>query len=163
MNCKNCAAPLSIVNGREHFQCRYCATLHFPGESNESADRAHCLDSDHDLSCPVCERRLSSGALDGQQVGYCEQCRGVLIDNESFSEVIRSRRKKYAGEEAIPTPLDQGELLRKIRCPNCERVMDVFPYYGPGNVAIDSCESCHLIWFDHGEILAIEQAPGLRC
>jgi Zn-finger nucleic acid-binding protein len=38
--------------------------------------------------------------------------------------------------------------------------MDVHPYYGPGAVVLDSCARCTLIWLDHGEIAAIERAPG---
>jgi Zn-finger nucleic acid-binding protein len=38
--------------------------------------------------------------------------------------------------------------------------MDVHPYYGPGNVVIDSCSACDLIWLDHGELTQITDAPG---
>jgi hypothetical protein len=38
--------------------------------------------------------------------------------------------------------------------------MEVHPYYGPGNVVIDSCSACDLIWLDHGELKQISDAPG---
>jgi Zn-finger nucleic acid-binding protein len=38
--------------------------------------------------------------------------------------------------------------------------MDVHPYYGPGNVVIDTCGKCGLVWLDHGEMAVIENAPG---
>jgi Zn-finger nucleic acid-binding protein len=38
--------------------------------------------------------------------------------------------------------------------------MDVHPYYGPGNIVIDSCSACDLIWLDHGELQQITDAPG---
>ena len=34
------------------------------------------------------------------------------------------------------------------------------PYYGPGNVTIDSCEGCELVWLDFGELRQIVDAPG---
>ena len=30
--------------------------------------------------------------------------------------------------------------------------MSTHPYYGPGNVIIDSCETCNLVWLDFGEL-----------
>ncbi len=38
--------------------------------------------------------------------------------------------------------------------------MDTHPYYGPGNVVIDSCESCQAVWLDFGELRQIVNAPG---
>jgi hypothetical protein len=38
--------------------------------------------------------------------------------------------------------------------------MATHPYYGPGNVVIDSCESCDLLWLDFGELKQIVDAPG---
>lgn len=38
--------------------------------------------------------------------------------------------------------------------------MDVHPYYGPGNVVIDSCTACSLIWLDYGELQQMTDAPG---
>jgi Zn-finger nucleic acid-binding protein len=40
--------------------------------------------------------------------------------------------------------------------------MEVHPYYGPGNVVVDSCCHCGLVWLDAGEISMIETAPGAR-
>jgi Zn-finger nucleic acid-binding protein len=38
--------------------------------------------------------------------------------------------------------------------------MDVHPYYGPGNVVIDTCSGCDMVWLDHGELKQIADAPG---
>ena len=40
--------------------------------------------------------------------------------------------------------------------------MEAHSYCGPGNVVIDSCESCSLNWLDHGELARIAQAPDDR-
>jgi Zn-finger nucleic acid-binding protein len=37
--------------------------------------------------------------------------------------------------------------------------MEAHFYGGPGNVVIDTCESCSLNWLDHGELARIAQAP----
>ncbi|MEO5896194.1 MAG: hypothetical protein ABIS06_10865 [Vicinamibacterales bacterium] len=38
--------------------------------------------------------------------------------------------------------------------------MDTYPHYGPGNVVIDNCAGCDLVWLDFGEIRQIVAAPG---
>jgi Zn-finger nucleic acid-binding protein len=38
--------------------------------------------------------------------------------------------------------------------------MEVHPYYGPGNVVMDSCTTCDLVWLDVGELKQISEAPG---
>jgi Zn-finger nucleic acid-binding protein len=38
--------------------------------------------------------------------------------------------------------------------------METHPYYGPGNVIIDSCAACDLVWLDFGELTQIVDAPG---
>jgi hypothetical protein len=38
--------------------------------------------------------------------------------------------------------------------------MATHPYYGPGNVIIDTCEPCEVVWLDFGELKQIVAAPG---
>ena len=38
--------------------------------------------------------------------------------------------------------------------------MSTHPYFGPGNVVIDNCEACELVWLDFGELKQIVDAPG---
>ena len=38
--------------------------------------------------------------------------------------------------------------------------MVTHPYFGPGNVVIDSCEACAHVWLDFGELRQIVDAPG---
>ena len=38
--------------------------------------------------------------------------------------------------------------------------MSTHPYYGPGNIVIDSCEGCDAVWLDFGELTQITDAPG---
>ncbi|MFC2031008.1 zf-TFIIB domain-containing protein [Chloroflexota bacterium] len=51
-------------------------------------------------------------------------------------------------------------MARKLPCPRCGIVMDTHPYYGPGNIVIDNCGRCNLIWLDSGELGTITNAPG---
>jgi len=78
----------------------------------------------------------------------------------AFSDVVKSRRAWPTGPPVPPTPIDPRDLLRHITCPSCRGAMDVHPYYGPGNVVIDTCGQCYLVWLDHGELKEIADAPG---
>jgi len=40
--------------------------------------------------------------------------------------------------------------------------METHFYAGPGNVVMDSCENCELIWLDRGELMHIARAPDSR-
>jgi Zn-finger nucleic acid-binding protein len=59
-----------------------------------------------------------------------------------------------------PLPVDRRELHRHLTCPKCRGRFETYPHLGPGNVVIDNCVRCDLIWLDFGELRAIEQAPG---
>ena len=58
-----------------------------------------------------------------------------------------------------------GRLRRfenlRIVCPNCEGPMLTDWYYGPGNIVIDTCPACDLVWLDAGELRRVVDAPGL--
>jgi Zn-finger nucleic acid-binding protein len=93
-------------------------------------------------------------------VRHCRNCRGVLIPRRGFAAVVEHRRAWATGAPGPPVPLNPDEFQRKVRCPICKSPMATHPYYGPGNVVIDSCEPCELVWLDFGELRQIVDAPG---
>jgi Zn-finger nucleic acid-binding protein len=150
------------VVGRNYLTCGYCHTFHFPTTVKDSADRITPLHEASDVACPMCSELLQAGALENIRIEYCSRCRGVLIANEQFGHVVRDRRRQFQGADQVPTPIDPVQFQRRLGCPRCGQSMDVHPYHGPGCVVIDTCSRCHLIWLDHGELSAIERAPGRR-
>ena len=113
------------------------------------------------MSCVACGKPLASAMLDETHaVRYCRNCRGVLIERRGFASVVEKRRAWATGTPAPPVLLNRNELERKVRCPACAGPMTTHPYYGPGNVVIDSCERCELVWLDFGELRQIVDAPG---
>lgn len=162
MNCENCGAPMQVVDGRDHFACAYCLSFLFPTDLESSSDRIKSLRQPVDRRCPVCHVALMAGAIDGRSMTHCDRCRGILVSSDDFFQIVRARRAVFDGPPAAPRRLDHGELRRSVPCPACSRSMEVHPYYGPGNVVIDSCRPCRLIWLDHGEMASIERAPGSR-
>ena len=52
-------------------------------------------------------------------------------------------------------------MHRRVICPQCGMDMIADRYYGPGNIIMDSCAGCDLLWLDYGELKQVIDAPGL--
>jgi Zn-finger nucleic acid-binding protein len=159
MNCRNCGAAMELFERRKYYYCTYCGTFHLIETSDQ--DGVQVLERPGGAPCPVCAAPLAKALLDTvHAIESCEQCRGVLLPRGAFVDVINIRRAHASGAPTTPTPLDPRELQRRLVCPHCRQRMDVHPYYGPGNIVIDSCSECDLIWLDFGELRQVVDAPG---
>lgn len=161
MNCRNCGAPMELFERRRYSFCRHCGSFHFI-DAGAGHDGVQVLERAANAApCPVCAAPLAKALLDGTHaIQYCEQCRGVLVSRGAFVDVTTTRRAFAEGAPVPPQPIDQRELQRRMTCPVCQGGMDVHPYYGPGNVVIDTCSRCDVIWLDFGELRQIADAPG---
>ncbi|HSC28847.1 MAG TPA: zf-TFIIB domain-containing protein [Vicinamibacterales bacterium] len=160
MNCLNCGGAMQLFATRGYFFCRYCGSYHFPETAVDDGVRV-LSESPQNLQCPACAGRLSTALLDpAHPVHHCRTCRGVLMPRGTFADVVRVRRAWAQGPPAAPVPLQQDELRRSVLCPVCRKSLTTHPYLGPGNVVIDSCDSCDVIWLDFGELRQIVNAPG---
>jgi Zn-finger nucleic acid-binding protein len=160
MDCRNCGAPMELFERRRYYFCTYCGTFHFietpPMEGVHVLERPATA-----LPCPLCAAPLAKSLLDETYaIESCEQCRGLLMSRAEFAAAIAARRASESGPPSSPVPIDRRELARKLTCPSCRAPMDVHPYYGPGNVVIDACSRCDIIWLDFGELKQITDAPG---
>jgi len=150
---------MELFERRRYFFCRYCGTFHFIDSAE--TDGVQVLERPGSAPCPVCTSPLAKALLDNvHTIQYCEQCRGVLVPRPVFADVVNTRRAFSAGAPVTPSPLDNRELQRRIVCPQCQGQMDVHPYYGPGNIIIDTCSRCDVIWLDFGELKQVADAPG---
>jgi len=142
-------------------QCDYCQSLVFSSDNPLTIDRIIAAGGETDADCPVCQKSLQTGRLEDRPVLYCGGCYGILVRNEHFGAIVRERRTRRKGCEAKAGKLlNTEEYKRQIGCPNCHQKMEVHPYYGPGNIVIDSCNACQYIWLDHGELRTVEQVEG---
>ena len=150
---------MELFERRRYYFCTYCGTFHFIETSGE--DAVAVLERPGTTPCPVCAAPLARALLDNAHpIDYCEQCRGALMPRGVFVDVIDTRRRNATGAPTPPVPLDPRELERRLVCPRCRERMDVHPYYGPGNIVIDSCAGCNVIWLDFGELKQVVDAPG---
>jgi len=160
-NCGQCGGTASPVPGCSYLQCKYCQSLVFSEEHPAAVDRLTPLDEDVAGCCPACTGQLQAGEIDGRRIMFCGRCYGVLIRNADFGFVVRERRaRRRATERETVKPIDTAAYQRQLHCPSCSGRMEVHPYYGPGNIVIDSCSRCFYVWLDHGELRTIERADG---
>ncbi|MGH9558431.1 MAG: zf-TFIIB domain-containing protein [Bryobacteraceae bacterium] len=155
MNCEQCGAAMRADRERGCFVCDYCGSEFVPPPE---ADGVLVLGGTSQL-CPVCAKPLSEGSLESHSLKYCTNCRGMSIPMDDLSSLIgalRVRRDRFGG--AI-LPRDAADADRRLHCPACHAEMDAHPYDGGGNVNVDSCEACGLIWLDGGELRRIATAP----
>jgi Zn-finger nucleic acid-binding protein len=160
MNCRNCGAAMELFPAQGYFFCRYCGSFHFPESAGEDGLRLLGHD-DRPATCPVCRDPMARALLDDvHPVHACEKCRGVLVPREAFARVVNTRRAWASTPPSEPRRLNPRDLERTVQCPFCAERMSTHPYYGPGNIVIDTCEGCDVVWLDFGELRQIADAPG---
>ena len=148
---------MALLLNRPCWQCGHCSTLVCP---EPAADGLRTTgEPGHD--CPVCRQPLLRAVMDDREhIEICERCKGILMALRTFSETLTARRRAAQTPSVIPSPADRAELRRRIECPHCTADMIADWYYGPGNIVIDTCPACHVVWLDAGELKRVIDAPG---
>ena len=142
----------------DSYKCDYCHSVYLPETGD---DGVRVLGDAPGQVCPVCNIPLVNAAIAKIRILYCTGCRGMLISMRVLEALIDELRAVQGGA-APQSSADSSDLRRKIDCPQCRHRMDTHFYAGPGNVVVDSCEDCCLIWFDRGELMHIVHAPDMR-
>src|SRR5512146_1804666 len=156
-NCPACGAPLTLRPDTEGSQCSFCHTVFFPGQQDDGVE-VSAVPSDQNLNCPICSQPLVKASLAKTAALYCTQCHGLLMPMDVVFDLVEELRSNV-DRSAVQTPGDRDELKRVLQCPKCNRRMATHFYAGPGNVVVDACDHCSLIWFDRGELTRIARAP----
>ena len=110
-------------------------------------------------ACPVCQALLSDGTIQGKTVLHCTKCRGLLVSIDKFLPLVDFLRALARPTGSDIEPRDSSDANRGFACPICGKKMTGHPYGGPGNVNVDTCESCSVIWLDRNELQRIVMAP----
>ncbi|HEY2434605.1 MAG TPA: zf-TFIIB domain-containing protein [Vicinamibacterales bacterium] len=111
--------------------------------------------------CPLCAVPLQRALLDEREpIEICERCKGTLMARRGFAVTLTARRRAATTPSVTPDPADPRQLDRRVVCPNCAAAMITDWYYGPGNIVIDTCPACDLVWLDAGELRRAADAPG---
>ena len=146
---------MRLKENAEALTCDYCGAIHVP-EPNADGVRVLGVPAE---SCPACPSTLLQSTIAGHRIRYCEKCHGMLIAMETFLVIVQDLRARRDATFTVAHQPDPRDLDRRIKCPQCRREMNTHLYMGPGNVVIDSCETCWLDWLDYGELDRIVRAP----
>jgi Zn-finger nucleic acid-binding protein len=141
---------------KQSLVCGFCGSVQV---LEPDSDGVALLGTTSPFQCPVCSTPLEEAAARSRKLLCCPRCRGLLIGMDEFIGLIGVLRADHAFPTEPLHRFNPDDLRRVIACPRCRRRMDAHAYAGPGNVVIDSCEACHVIWLDHNEVMRIASAP----
>jgi len=159
MNCPHCGAPMTLFRARDYYHCEYCGSYYFPDQDNQGLRVLG--ENPEGIHCPLCREPLNLVTYADFFRGYqCPHCQGLLFNRTAFREAIEFRRSRTTQAPEPYSRFEAAELERRTFCPVCESEMETFQYNGPGNIIIDTCHPCDLIWLDYGEIQKVVNAPG---
>jgi Zn-finger nucleic acid-binding protein len=151
---------MARLETRPCWQCGHCGTT----VCTEPTEGVRVLEEQPKSParmCPICKRALRVAVMDDRvRVEVCEQCNGTLMARRAFAETVIGRRRAAATPARTPAPTDRRDLQRRVACPSCGAAMLTDWYYGPGNIVIDTCPTCDLVWLDAGELQRAVDAPG---
>jgi Zn-finger nucleic acid-binding protein len=109
-------------------------------------------------NCPACATFLSNASLESRDLLYCTACHGMLLDMEKLVPLLEVLREHRYWSRSSQTQRNFGEG-RLLHCPLCRHEMDEHLYGGGGNMDVDSCETCGVLWLDRGELSRMVAAP----
>jgi Zn-finger nucleic acid-binding protein len=163
LSCRKCGGVLKCIDNHNAYRCEYCHSICVVSEVPLLVDGILPVNDAVNSPCPSCSESLQTAQLDGRPILYCQGCYGMLIRRDHFGAIVNERRSKRVGLEQVqPQPIDPAAYRRRLRCPSCENYMEAHPYFGPGNIVIDSCSECEYVWLDHGELSRVERSTGGR-
>jgi Zn-finger nucleic acid-binding protein len=157
VNCPSCGAPITQRPDTDGYKCDYCHKVYYPGAEDDQVIASEEV-ADPSLACPICSLPLVKATVAKIPALFCTECHGLLMPMQALQAAIEELRSVADGA-AVQAPPDRGDLKRVVRCPKCSQRMDTHFYAGPGNVIVDSCDGCCLIWLDRGEITRVAHAP----
>jgi Zn-finger nucleic acid-binding protein len=150
---------MKLFRERDYYFCDHCKSYHFP-EPNQEGLRVLGKNPEG-THCPRCDVVMNLATIADFFQGYhCPECLGLLFNRTTFREAIDFQRSRTKSPPEPYSNFDPTELKRITICPVCEQKMATFQYNGPGNIVIDTCHACDLIWLDFGELKKVVNAPG---
>jgi Zn-finger nucleic acid-binding protein len=155
MVCEHCGAPLRADRDLGAYVCDYCEST-FPPPPGDDGVLAIGQVSQ---KCPLCSQPLWDGSLETFSVLLCRACSGVLLAMDDLMPLVESLRARRDAPVRLILPRGNADGDRHLTCPKCGKPMNAYPYGGAGNVNIDSCEDCGVVWLDRGELRRIASAP----
>ena len=108
----------------------------------------HIVDA---VKCPGCKNEMAVMDIHSIEIDRCPACGGIVLD-KGENEVIDSLGLAPIIEGGVTAA--HQHRTNPARCYECMREM--IALRGAGDVEYDWCEECERLFFDRGELTAID-------
>jgi Zn-finger nucleic acid-binding protein len=152
--CCSCSAPLPANTQ----YCRYCGVRN--DIDLQGKHSFQLMDGATERICPECRQSLQTIALNADvplHIERCASCFGLFFDPGEIELLLDSALAPVATVNLeLLSNINQDryskeEIVKYLKCPVCQTLMNRVVYGYRSGVVIDQCKS-HGIWLDAGQI-----------
>ena len=105
------------------------------------------------MKCPGCASEMITVDVHSIEIDRCPACGGVALD-KGETELIDSLGLAPVIEGGVAAPPAETLRSQAARCYECNREM--IALVGAGDIEYDWCEQCERLFFDRGELSALD-------
>jgi len=111
------------------------------------------------LFCPDCRMEMEAQRYYGVTVNVCPACAGVWFDENELRMLMQIDPLILLSidDRALPDVQYTPEETVNRRCPRCALLLHPYRYLYDSPVELDSCDRCHGIWVENGELHKIHE------
>ncbi len=109
------------------------------------------------MQCPRCHVEAKEMFQQGVMIDFCPSCKGLWMDG---GEINYFAQDPGLVAEKLKAPLI-AEHGSELECPRCQKPMREGGLI-ESSLKIDHCPSCNGLWFDSGELAALDKITGKR-
>lgn len=103
------------------------------------------------MRCPGCTEPMVVTDVHSIEIDRCPSCGGIVLD-KGESEMVEALGMANVIEGGVQRAHEHRTTT--ARCYECER--DMIALRGAGDVEYDWCDGCERLFFDRGELTAID-------
>ena len=103
------------------------------------------------MKCPGCANDMAQIEIHSIEIDRCPSCGGIVLD-KGENELIDSLGLAHVIEEGVHQA--HQHRTTTAHCYECKR--DMIALRGAGDIEYDWCDGCERLFFDRGELTAID-------
>jgi Zn-finger nucleic acid-binding protein len=103
------------------------------------------------MKCPGCASDMATTEVHSIEIDRCPACGGIVLD-KGETEIIDSLGMAHVIEGGVTRAHENRTT--PARCYECNREM--IALRGAGDIEYDWCDHCERLFFDRGELTAID-------
>ena len=103
------------------------------------------------MKCPGCASDMVATMVQSIEIDRCPSCGGIALD-KGENELIDSVGLAHVIEGGVERAHEHRTTT--ARCHECDR--DMIALLGAGDVEYDWCDGCERLFFDRGELTALD-------